>query len=646
MSAISAIVNWNHRPVDRTVLDRANACVRHRCPDGSWVWTEGAVGMAQADLAVLPEDEPGVQVQCGPLRIAASCRIDNREELRATLPVDCRPVNSTDTAFILSAYQAWGDKCSERLIGDFAFIIWNETDKSVYAARDISGVRTLFYYSDAARLFLASDRTQIVQDSSLPVEIDDEQVIEYLTPTYQMSTGWDQGLFKAFHSVPAGSYLRAKDGKIDVRSYWQWMEQSPERINRQEVTERYLVQLKEAISCRSRSRAAIGIELSGGLDSSALACLSAQMWDNSMSEIHTLSDVFDVATEVDERPGIEAVLAMYPHLHRAYQVADEMYGPQCLKDDWEPRSIMGPCEILMPSANFGLYQMAVERGCRIVVTGESGDVLNDGDDRVYYDLIRRRRIAETARRLRLDWARYRRYTARMFITDGVLPLLTPLPILRRILEARTRRMGPGEGWELPEYIPSSLAAKVRAMDESLRIERARRTQVKCPTARETLEDLQPPSIALSIQYPQPIQTVHPYMDRRLIEFVLSMPQDMKWEHEESDLLLASRHHHRLAMKGIIPESVRVRNVGVEFSPSLQHNFTPELVRKWLLSHSMVHIFERGYAEPAAFLDAVAECDNPGGYLASMISVEGWLRAMEPGGKMARLAYSQVHRTAA
>lgn len=62
MSAIATIINWDGKPVERRILNAANACVRHRCPDGDWVWAEGSVGMAQADLATLPEDEPGISI--------------------------------------------------------------------------------------------------------------------------------------------------------------------------------------------------------------------------------------------------------------------------------------------------------------------------------------------------------------------------------------------------------------------------------------------------------------------------------------------------------------------------------------------------------------------------------------------------------
>ena len=61
MTAIAAVIHWDGRLVERALLESVNDCVHYRCPDGSWVWVDGSVGMAQADLATLPEDEPGIQ---------------------------------------------------------------------------------------------------------------------------------------------------------------------------------------------------------------------------------------------------------------------------------------------------------------------------------------------------------------------------------------------------------------------------------------------------------------------------------------------------------------------------------------------------------------------------------------------------------
>lgn len=81
MNGIAACVRWDGEPVSSDVLEAANWVVSHLCPDGAWVWTDRHVGLAKAALATLPEDVPGTPVVGRNARIAASCRIDNRDDL-------------------------------------------------------------------------------------------------------------------------------------------------------------------------------------------------------------------------------------------------------------------------------------------------------------------------------------------------------------------------------------------------------------------------------------------------------------------------------------------------------------------------------------------------------------------------------------
>jgi asparagine synthase (glutamine-hydrolysing) len=633
MNAIAAFVHWNDRPVDQTLLQSANACMRHRCPDGAWVWSSGPVGMAQADLATLPEDEPGIPVASGQLRIAASCRIDNREDVLRALPLRFVPGCCTDAALILTAYQAWGESCVDHLIGDFAFIIWDGDRRSILAARDLSGARQLYYYRDRQRLFLASDRTQILQDPTVPLEVDEDQLIEYLTPTYHWYSGWDQGLLRGFHALPAGSILRAQQGNVTVRRFWGWRDRMPSRRSEQQVIEEYFHTLEEAVRCRLRSRGdRVAIEMSGGLDSPAIAGLASRLANSSGPELHTLSLVFDEFPEVDERARIHKVLERYP-LSPHFIAADRLYGPQCLRPDWAPHSVTDPNELMVPRAAYCLYETALQAGCQVVLTGYMGDSLNNGCDQVYFDLLRRRRLGEALRRLRIDWSRSRKQAVRNLLLHGLLPQV-PLPLLQASLAIQERRKGMPS--ELPEFISAHVRRRIHEVDEAVRLRQLQQLHIRCPAVRDTLDGLVPPMLAVTRAYPLPLERRHPYTDRRLVELVLAMPQEMKWEHEQDDYFLSTRLHHRRAMQGILPDEVRIGNTGVDFSPVFRYHLSPEVMRDWLTHNPVVHIFERGYVAPHLFLAAIERSTEPEGELMIMLCVEAWLRALASGGAMHRL----------
>ncbi|MBK9713268.1 MAG: hypothetical protein IPO81_18430 [Kouleothrix sp.] len=549
------------------------------------------------------------------------------------LPRDCMPRSNTDSAVILAAYLAWGEACVERLIGDFAFVIWDGDRRRVFAARDISGARQLFYYRDRERLLIASDRTQLFQDPSIPFEVDEDQLVEFLTPAYQWTSGWDQGIFQNVYVLDAGCTLRAERGAVVARRFWEWRDREPDRRPAGEVIEQYLHTLEEAVRCRLRSRAPrVAVELSGGLDSPAIAALAARLSGGSAPELHALSMIFDQFPEVDERQRMQAVLDRYP-LVPHFLVADELYRPIYFEPDWAPRSLLAPHEITGVLAGLAMEQMAAQLGCGVVLTGQMGDSVNGGSAWVYFGLLRRGDIRELWRRLRIDWGRSRRRTALGLLLHGLLPL-GPLPVLRLGLLAQEYRNGMYT--TLPEFLSGNLRDRIRDIDRAIRIRRVGNVQSRCPAVRTTLAEIILPMGACTVPSSLPLDYRHPYTDRRLVEMVLAMPQELKREAEEPNAWKAGRLHHRQAMEGIVPEAVRVANPGVDFTPAVRRNLSPAAMREWLLSESRIHIFERGYVLPDRFVNAIAQSATSQYYVSIMVCVEAWLRALAPGGRMHEL----------
>ena len=641
MTDIATVIYWDGRRVERTLMESVNACVRHRNPDGAWAWVDGSVGMAQTDLATLPEDEPGVPVVSESLRIVASCRIDNRDRIKKTIPREFFPQSGTDAALILAAYQAWGEDCINHLIGDFAFIIWDGYKQRIYAARDISGVRQLYYYCDKHILFLASDRTQILQDSTVPFEVDEAQLIEYLTPTYGWYSGWDQGFFRGFRALPAGSILRVERDYINVRSFWEWQEYLPHHQQpKKQVIEEYLHTLEEVVKCRLRSRSPVGIELSGGLDSSAVASIAARATKGSGPNLHTFSEIFEEVPEVNERDRIQTVLDRYPLLSPHLLVSDRLYHPQCLDPDWSPKSVTGPHEITLPQTCYPFHNTVVQTGCHVLLTGQMGDAINEGTSAVYFDLLRRGRIREFCRWFKISWARSKREAFRRLFAYGLVPLVTPFPLLRLVNFAR-------EHWyvdsKLPAYLSKDFRRRLHRKNLAIQWQREKRIRVRCPSTRWTLHSVLSPMIGVTWQTPYPLEIRHPYFDRRIVEFALSMPSDLKWDPRETKTVRAFRYHHRKALAGILPEQVLVGNLGVDFGPAVDFSFSRTTFRNWLMNSRVIHIFERGNALPDMFLAEFEKSTAPTHNFVDMLGLEAFLRSVAAGGQMHQLIPPRTSR---
>ena len=158
MSAVVGIFYLDERPVAASELNEMLESLAHRGPDGSGAWREGATGLGHRMLWTTPEslhERLPLADQTGKLAITADARIDNRQELIHLLGVADRPAEPiSDSQLILAAYEKWGEQCVERLLGDFAFAIWDGRRQSLFCARDPLGVKHFYYYYSPGRAFV------------------------------------------------------------------------------------------------------------------------------------------------------------------------------------------------------------------------------------------------------------------------------------------------------------------------------------------------------------------------------------------------------------------------------------------------------------------------------------------------------------
>ena len=160
MAAIAATYNLNDQPAStadlKLMLDRQ----AHRGPDGHATWTSGPVGLACGALFTTPEavsEHMPLTHAASDMTITADARIDNRDELMREFGLAAGAAAPMgDGELILKAYRRWGTAAPLKLIGDFAFAIWDGTRQRLFAARDALGVKPLYYHHQPDRLFVRS----------------------------------------------------------------------------------------------------------------------------------------------------------------------------------------------------------------------------------------------------------------------------------------------------------------------------------------------------------------------------------------------------------------------------------------------------------------------------------------------------------
>jgi asparagine synthase (glutamine-hydrolysing) len=276
MCGIAAIVgqDWTDWQVNAMVCS-----MRHRGPDhsGMLIDREARVALGHNRLSILdlsPKGSQPMQNAAGSLAIVFNGEIYNYRELRQELSSHVFR-SQTDTEVILAAYEKWGIACLDRLIGMFAFAIWDSTDRKLFAARDRFGVKPMFYrFGRNGTCFLASE-VKALHASGHPRRPDPTTWSTYLT--HGQSDGTEQTFWQGVHSLPAGHYLVWQDDRTRIS---QWYDVSRaigteyDMRDPVEVLESYKALLDESVKLRFRSDVPVGINLSGGVDSSTLlACV-------------------------------------------------------------------------------------------------------------------------------------------------------------------------------------------------------------------------------------------------------------------------------------------------------------------------------------------------------------------------------------
>lgn len=280
MSGIAAVWHVDGRPVAPAELQALIDAVRHRGPDGSAVWCDGAVGLGFGRFDTTPEalgdPQPAKGGADGQVVAVMDGRVDDREALRASLAAaGARPRGGGDAELMLQAYLAWGPDCVARVLGDWAVVVWDGRLGRLFFARDAFGVRPLFYWDDGASLVIGSEPRQVQAHPGVPQGLHWGVVGELLCNRWVAS---EETMFAGVRRLLGGhAAVRDRDG-LRVWRYWPTGRVAPVRHARQADYEAHFRDLFEAsIRDRLRSATPVGLLLSGGLDSSAIACMTDRM---------------------------------------------------------------------------------------------------------------------------------------------------------------------------------------------------------------------------------------------------------------------------------------------------------------------------------------------------------------------------------
>jgi len=637
MGGLAALLLRDGGPVDAGLLQTMLDAVPYRGPDGSGVYVRGHVGLGHALNAVTPEDQGVQQPIVSPRTscvIIADVRLDDRAELLAKLG-NRLPLGASDAELILHGYEEWGDAVVDRLLGDFAFIIWDPRQQRLICARDTQGQRVLFYRYDRRSFAVASEIHQLFQDPAVPIAPNDERILSFLTPTNLHTNEKDSALtfFDGISALPAGHTLVVRRDNQTVRRYWSLTPPSELRYRRdEEYAEHFLELFSGVVRDRLRSSKPMGVLLSGGLDSSSIACVAQELYRGGRAEDHgfkSYSLVFD-GLDCDEAGFIQDVQAKYGFEARIFEGARAQGSFELQPTGFRE----GPNGGARATRDI-LFAAAEQDGVRVMLSGTIGDSCVYGSRIVFDVLLRQRKLRAFWRHL----GAFRRVTdepLRTTVALAILAPLLPLGLQRRLMAANTRRVLLGfQDRVVPPWIREPYRGDLTRRNLDLAVTRQRQRLFSSPARHAEFVLLDPPEPNRHVT-PWNVEMWHPFADRRLQELLFAIPPDQKFEpHPDTDEFYAgSKWLVRRALKGILPESIRTRTTKTTFEAW----FTADVARQWSNYEQMFgpsvrsQVAERGYVDQTFFWSGLDELRQGAHrpdliWMMQVVALEVWLRAV-------------------
>jgi len=310
----------SHGPVSAELMKGMAKLLAHRGPDGEGVYIDGSVGLGHRRLSVIDLTQAGHQPMSsrdGNVCLTFNGEIYNFRELRSLLERRGHQFQSqSDTEVILEAYLEYGVKCVEHLRGMFAFAIWDARERRLFLARDRVGKKPLYYWLDKDGIAFASEPKSFLADSGFDPAPSLEAISHYLTYQYVPSP-WSA--FQGVQKLQPGHVLIVEQETVRTEQYWKLSYQQTYRGSDEDATHEISQKLLEATKCRLISDVPLGAFLSGGMDSSMIVGLMAQL---ASAPIKTFSIGFE-QEKYNELPFARRVAEKFGTDHQEFVVNPE-----------------------------------------------------------------------------------------------------------------------------------------------------------------------------------------------------------------------------------------------------------------------------------------------------------------------------------
>jgi asparagine synthase (glutamine-hydrolysing) len=535
MCGITGIARFKNREECVEKVRVMNRHIAHRGPDADGIWTHDFCVLGHRRLSIIDTSAAGNQPflsEDKSLVVVFNGEIYNYLELRKDLANDHTFKTQTDTEVILAAYKKWGVDCLEHFFGMFAFALWDEKQAQLLIARDRLGVKPLYYSETEHGFLFASELRSILSTGWVDRRISANAAADYLR--YQ-TVHAPNTIIDGVHMLMPGHRMVIDAKGIRTERWWD-VTDSRVRLDGSEskgsVCKHINELLQSSVELRMRADVPFGAFLSGGIDSSIVVGLMSRI---SSHPVNTFSITFNEEA-YDESPYSELIAKRFNTKHTAIQLSASHFlnmVPEALLAMDHP-SGDGPNTYVVSKATR-------EAGVKMALSGLGGDEVFAG-----YDVFRRMKALETKQWLnslplairknagalmrvvkpsaasekiaaalaqeRIDLAHFYPLTRQVLYDSEVDRLLKNRPIERNCVELLSQAVS---GTRMPTL------SKVSVLEISTYMQNV------------LLRDADQMSMAHALEIRVP------FLDHRLIEFVLGVSDKHKYPHTPKELLTES-----------------------------------------------------------------------------------------------------------
>jgi asparagine synthase (glutamine-hydrolysing) len=401
MSAIAGIYHFNKESVTAEHSNSIMKALAHFPADDIQTWKNNDIFLGCHAQWITPESIgevlPFYDHERG-ISITADAIIDNRDELFERLQIAPNKRKQVpDSLLLLEAYHKWGEEVPKYLVGDFAFMIWNEKEQKLFGARDFSGSRTLYYHHNNRGFSFCTTIEPLLRLPYIKKELNEQWLAEYLAIAGMIDVvDASSTPYKNINQVPASHSISIKGKQVKLQRYSTLSSEKKLKLkSTEEYVEAFQEVFQQAVNCRLRTHLKVGAQLSGGLDSGSIVSFAANHLKKENKQLHSFSYIppsdFEDFTPKhlmpDERPLIKSTV------QHVGNITDQYFNFPGRNSFSEVENFLEVME--MPYKFFensfwlkGMFEKANEEGIGVLLNGGRGNLsISWGSALDYYAVL-------------------------------------------------------------------------------------------------------------------------------------------------------------------------------------------------------------------------------------------------------------------